>query len=74
MHNFQNEVELFKQQHACIQVNNITELGTVIQSLLIDSNNRNSLGDCARQIMDKQADIARTYLTKLEAHYPEIFY
>jgi 3-deoxy-D-manno-octulosonic-acid transferase len=73
MHNFQNEVDLFKQQHACIQVNNTSELGTVIQSLLIDSNNRTSLGHCAEKIMSQQTGIAEIYLNKLQEVYPDSF-
>lgn len=73
MHNFQNEIDLFKQQHACIQINTITELSTVIQSLLIDSNNRTSLEHCASKIMKDQAKIAEIYLQELEKQYASIF-
>jgi len=73
MHNFQNEVDLFKQQHACIQVNNIAALGTIIQSLLIDKNNRVSLGERAEKIINEQAGIAEIYMDELKKHYPSIF-
>ena len=73
MHNFQNEVELFKQHHACIQVQNVNELGSVIHSLLIDDNQRSSLEACARQLMDKQANVVGVYVGKLEECYPDVF-
>jgi 3-deoxy-D-manno-octulosonic-acid transferase len=73
MHNFQNEVDLFNQQHACIQVQNITELGAAIQSLLINAKARINLGHCAKQLMDAQTGIAEVYLHKLAEHYPKIF-
>lgn len=73
MHNFQNEVELFKQQHACIQVTNTRQLDNVMQSLLIDDNQRSSLESCAKILMDKQANIAGDYLVKLEECYADVF-
>jgi len=73
MHNFQNEVALFRQHHACIQIQNISELGSAIQSLLIDSNTRSNLESCAKRLMDEQTGIAETYLKKLQQHYPQFF-
>ena len=73
MHNFQNEVALFKQHHACIQIQNTTELGDAIQSLLIDNNAQSSLGSNAKQLMDKQAEVAEAYLKNLQQHYPQFF-
>lgn len=73
MHNFQNEVDLFKHHHACLQINNINELSIAIQSLLIDNNARTSLESCAGQLMNNQADIADHYLDKIKQYYPGIF-
>jgi len=73
MHNFQNEIDLFKQHHACIQIQNISELDSAIQSLLIDSNTRSNLESCAKQLMDEQTGIAETYLKNLQQHYPQFF-
>ena len=73
MQNFQNEVDLFKQNHACIQIQNMTELGTTIQTLLTDTNTRTHLESCAEQLMNEQSNVAEIYLNHLVQHYPQFF-
>lgn len=72
MHNFQNEVDLFKQNHACLQVHNIEELGIAIQSLLSDSNLKTSLEHCAGQLMNEQENIADKYFEKIKLYYQHL--
>jgi len=72
MHNFQNEVDQFKEQHACIQVSDLKGLGKVIESLLVDADERVSLGVAAKKFMDKQANIAELYMIKIKQSYSHL--
>ncbi len=69
MHNFQAEVEQFLDNEACIQVEDIEELGQQIQALISDNNRRDLLGSRAKQLMSKEEDIAQRYVEKIIAYY-----
>ena len=69
VHNFQNEVDQFKEQNACIQVSDLEALGKVIESLLVDADKRASLGIAAKHFMDQQANIAELYMEKIKQCY-----
>ena len=69
IHNFQNEVDQLKAEHACVQVQSIHELGAVIENLLVDSNARTGMEACAKQFMDQHSHVASDYLTVLQEKY-----
>jgi 3-deoxy-D-manno-octulosonic-acid transferase len=72
VHNFQNEVDQFKEKNACIQVADSESLGQTIKSLLANADKRNDMGSAAKLFMDKQANIAEFYVQKIEQYYSSI--
>jgi len=72
VHNFQNEVDQFIEHHACVQVFNVDDLGKVIESLLVDTDERVRLGTAAKQFMEKQANIAEMYMKKIDQYYSDL--
>lgn len=71
MYNFQAEVEQFLDNEACIQVEDIDELGQQIQTLISDDAHRQQLGSRAKQLMSKEEDIAQRYAEKIIAYYDD---
>ncbi len=72
VHNFQNEVDQFKNQCACIQVSDLENLARVMESLLVDADERDRLGVAAKQFMDKQVNTAELYMEKIKQHYSNL--
>lgn len=66
MYNFNEELQLLLNHRACVQVNNIQQLLQVLQKLLTDNTQLESLQNNARQIMLHQADTTRAYLSHLQ--------
>jgi 3-deoxy-D-manno-octulosonic-acid transferase len=66
MYNFNEELQLLLDHQACVQVNNIQQLQQVMQKLLTDNTQLETLQNNARQVMQQQADITQAYLTRLQ--------
>ncbi len=66
MFNFNDEMDLFLQQNACIQATSIDDLKTKLQALYIDSNIKTELEHNASQLMQKCQNIPQLYADQLE--------
>lgn len=66
MYNFNEELQLLLSHQACVQVNNVQQLQQVIQQLLSDNAQLETLQNNAHQVMQQQADITRSYLSRLQ--------
>ncbi|MDH5471745.1 MAG: 3-deoxy-D-manno-octulosonic acid transferase [Gammaproteobacteria bacterium] len=73
VYNFQQEVDLFLSNNACIQVNDVDALTEVINNLLNDRALGDELGARAAQLMVHQSHIAETYRTSLKKYYKDYF-
>lgn len=69
MHNFRAEVELFIEHDACIQVEDIHELGTTLQRLISDETRRQQLGNNAKQLMSQEETIDQRYAQTIITYY-----
>lgn len=72
MYNFAAETELFIQHNACLQVQDVNDLATVLQSCLINPDMRMELGRNAQQLMQAQCDMADRYLKVLREIYADV--
>jgi len=68
MNNFANEAETFIENHAALQVNNKNELREAVQQLIQQPEKAQQLGQQGKALMVQHADIAETYLNKIEQH------
>ncbi|MCW8910082.1 MAG: hypothetical protein OQK76_05615, partial [Gammaproteobacteria bacterium] len=72
-YNFQQEVDQFLDNQACIQVEDINQLATTITDLLNNKDLRDALSSRAVQLMDKQHDIAEQYRARILKYYRDYF-
>ena len=71
-HNFEAEVNLLLQHHACVQVEDVEQLGDEISRLLLQPDQAVELAQNAKQLMSQQQDIAQRYLDKLVEYYDSV--
>ena len=72
MSNFANEAETFVENHAALQVNDKNELREAVQQLIQQPEKAQQLGQQGKALMVQHADIAETYLNKIEQHCPTL--
>lgn len=72
VHNFEAEVDLFLQHHACLQVKDTDELARSIRQLVDEPEEATELAQNAQRLMTQQQDIAERYLEKLVEYYDSI--
>ena len=72
-YNFQQEIDLFVANKACIQVRDVGQLADVITDLLSNVELKNSLSSQALQLMDRESDIAGQYRKKITQYYKNCF-
>ena len=68
MHNFGDEVRLFLQQKAAVQVSNDHELQAQMQQLLEDDGKRRTYGERARLLMQREKDMVKHYATHINRY------
>ncbi len=66
MYNFTDEIQLLLEHDACIQANDIQQLGTHIQQLLSSPEQLDQLGENAKTAMQQQTNIITKYLTQIK--------
>ena len=66
MANFENEVQLLLNHHAAIQVENARQLLMPFSELLQDERKRSQLGKKARELVEKQKNIADRYAAEIK--------
>lgn len=71
-HNFETEVDLLLQHKACVQVEDVEQLGDEITRLLAQPEQATELAQNAQQLMTQQQGIAERYLEKLVEYYDPI--
>ena len=72
-YNFQQEVDQFLDNQACIQVEDINQLATSITDLLNNKDLRDTLSSRAAQLMEQQHDIAEQYRVRILEYYKDYF-
>lgn len=71
-HNFEAEVDLLLQHKACVQVEDVEQLGDEITRLQAQPEQATELAQNAQRLMTQQQDIAERYLEKLIEYYDSI--
>mgnify|MGYP002713033435 FL=1 len=69
MDNFAEETRLLLQHRACVQLNSVNQLSSMLEKLLIDEGQREQLGAHAAHVMEQQSVIADSYLRELTQRY-----
>ncbi|MDH5765237.1 MAG: 3-deoxy-D-manno-octulosonic acid transferase [Gammaproteobacteria bacterium] len=72
-YNFQQEVDLFLEHKACIQVENINQLAETLGRLLQDEQERKDLSARAERLMAEQDDIVEKYNARIKTCYKDYF-
>ncbi|VAW58623.1 3-deoxy-D-manno-octulosonic acid transferase [hydrothermal vent metagenome] len=65
MFNFKDEVEFLLQHNGCIQIKDISEIGTIVNEYISAPENLTSIGNNAKNALQKQSVILDDYISSL---------